>query len=238
MKIFRHIIHSSVSPQRRLFNLRTIMSLTAAIIANALSAYAVTAADAFVKMPRQDLDILTISMRQDMIDYMQADSVVHKRNVFLGESWIEKMTDNYIRVHLTDASDIQLKVLPLAKGDNQIVMSIYTVTADNGTSDSTLKFFNEEMTELPRQQFFSLPNPRDFYDFSKDEKSGKKIDKKEIYNLMPFYTIKYDITPDSDLLQGTLTMSDFLTLEQKAKVEKYLHPEMAWLWTGKKFKKQ
>lgn len=238
MKIFRHIAHPSVAPKRRFPHLRAILMPAAAVLAGALSAHALTAAEAFVKIPRQDLDILTISMRQDMIDYMQADSIVHKRNVFYGESWIEKMTDNYIRVHLTDASNIQLKVLPLAKGDKQVVMTIYTITADNGTSDSTLKFFNEEMTELPRQQFFSLPDPKDFYDFPKDKKSDKKIDKKEIYDIMPFYTIKYDITPDSDLLQGTLTMSDYLTLEQKVKVEKYLHPEMSWLWTGKKFKKQ
>ena len=192
-----------------------------------------TAGDAFIAMPRQYLDILTISMRQDMLDYMLADSIRRQQNVFLSESWIEKMTPDYMSVHLTDASSLQIKILPLIdkKWGENVVLTIYTVTADNGMADSTLKFWSEDMKELPLQKFFTLPDPKSFFSFPK----GEKVNKKEIYELIPFYTIRYSIGPGPAELQGELTNSDYLTLEQAAKVKPYLRPGKSWIWRDGKF---
>lgn len=214
-------------PTRRFFI--TVLTLLGILAGAAGGAFAFNAADAFIGIPRQDLDILTISMRQDMTDYMEADSVLKKTNVFLGESWIEQMDSTSMRVHLTDASNLQIQLLPLKKSRNPLVMTIYAVTADNGTSDSTIKFYDTEMKELPASNFFTLPDPKKFYVFPKHE----KVNKKEIYDIMPFYTIDYAIKGDT--LTGKLTMSDYLTLEQAEKVKRYLNPEIRWVWDGKRF---
>lgn len=197
------------------------------------------AAYAFLKMPRQYLDILTISMREEMVIYMEADSVLRDLNVYMGESWIEKMTQDYIKVHLSDASDIAIKVLPLtnAKNGKPLFMSLYTVTADNSTSDTTIKFFiedgNGELQEQPLERYFKLPEPGSFYDFPT---SMSREQKQEIFDLMPFYTVKYSIGPLTDTLTGRLTISEYLTIENKEKVEKYLNPVKTWFWDGRKFK--
>lgn len=189
------------------------------------------AASAFIDLPRQDLDLLTKSMRQDMVLYMEADSVLKKLNVYMGESWIDRMTEDYMRVHLSDASELQIKILEYAPKGKKIAMTIYTVTADSKTADSTVKFYDDEMKELSASKYFTLPDPKSFYIFPK----GEKVDKNAIFALMPFYTVEYNISEEGNTLSGRLTMSDYLTREDLAKVEKYLDVEKEWKWNGKRF---
>lgn len=212
-----------------------------------------SAADAFTAIPRQYLDILTISMRRDMVDYMMADSIRKQPNVFRDFSWIEEMNPTYMRVHLTDASSLQIKILPGKeinkngsakkdgkKGFEPLVMTIYTVEADGGVADSTIKFFTKEMQELPLEKYFELPDPKSFYEFPKGKVNGKKVDRQAIYDLIPFYTIKYNISrnPNSNELKGELTIIDYLTLEQAKEVKPYLRPNKTWQWQKEKFQLQ
>lgn len=112
-----------------------------------------SASEAFLRLPQSDLFILSEDTRRDMVDYMKADSVAKRFNVFRGKSWIEEMTPDYIRVHLTDVSSLQVRIL---RTDNRktplLAMSIYTVGADNGTSDSTIKFYDSAMKEIRSEE--------------------------------------------------------------------------------------
>lgn len=202
--------------------------------------------EAFMLIPNKDLDILVPRMREEMLIYMEADSIYKCRNVYTGLSWIEEMTPNYLRVHLTDVSSLQLRVLPtVSKGKqpSDLVMSIYTVSADSETADSTVKFYrltdfgNDSVTLDPiaAKKFLAVPNPEDFYDKEKAKAAGMKV--KEMMDEMPFHTIAYDITQGQPTeLTGHLTMDNYLTVEQRDRLTPYLRKTLHWLWDGKKFR--
>lgn len=193
-----------------------------------------TVSEAFMRLPHAELSILPPETRRDMLDYMEADSIAVRYNVYMGKSWIEKMTPDYMRVHLTDASSLELKMLPSSDKKNPfIAMSIYTIGADEADSDSTIKFFSSDMKPLNADKYFKLPDPKLFYNIPKD--SPIKLD--DILEEMPFYTIRYSVSEaDPAKLKGTLTISEHLTQEQRDRILPLISPELEWIWDGKKFK--
>ncbi|MDE6009817.1 MAG: DUF3256 family protein [Muribaculaceae bacterium] len=197
----------------------------------AIPAEPITVGKAFLLIPQQDLDLLTMSMRQDMLDYMeQRDSIYKKANVYMGLSWIEKMEPGYMRVRLSDVSDLQIKLLPLTKSTLPLVMTVYTIDDGNGTADSTVKFFDNAMQEIPTSKFISLPRPDDFYDIPKDS----PVSRKDIEEAMPFYTMAVTVNPQTGALTGRMTSANSLTREEEERLKPYLRKELRWSWNGSK----
>jgi hypothetical protein len=191
----------------------------------------ITAAQAFLRMPQQDLDLLSTSMRRDMLDYMeQRDSVYKKANVFMGLSWIEEMRPDYIKVHLSDVSNLVIKVLPDSKGGLPVVMSIYTIDDGNDTADSTVKFFSNSMQPLAAKKLMKMPDPTEFYNLPKDA----PLSKRDLEQMLPFYTIAFSVSPDSDVMTGQLTSANLLSTEQSEQIKPYLHSKLIWRWDGRK----
>ena len=215
------------------------------IESDSVSSYEIIA-KAFRLIPDRDLDILTKPVRQDMVIYMENDSIYKARNIYTGFSWIEKMTPDYMSVHLTDVSNLQIKRLSTKKAGNPLIMTIYTIAGDSDTADSTIKFYtladpasgDATLTELPLKKYFKLPDPKCFYDMKAGGKdsSKDKMTLKDILEEMPFHTVAYTISPDSDQLTGYLTMSNYLTLESRKLIDPYIRPELKWYWDGKSFK--
>lgn len=192
----------------------------------------VTAASAFLNYPQQQLDLLTKSMRLDMLDYMQQrDSVYKKANIYMGLSWIEEMRPDYIKVHLSDVSSLQIKVFDKGYRGAPLVMSVYTIDDGDGTADSTLSFFDAEMRQLPSRKFIKTPSPTDFYNIPKDA----PVSVKDMEEALPFYTIALTADADSGNLSGELTAANGLTLEERRRLAPYLHTRLQWLWDGRKF---
>lgn len=201
------------------------------------------AADAFLLIPDADLDLLPKTTRAQMAIYMANDSIYKARNIYTGLSWIEKMTSDYLKVHLTNVSSMEIKVLPAKKLKGKLIMTVYTIDGESSTSDSSIKFYllsnpstdDAYLTSLPMKKFFKLPNPKDFYD-TKAVKKGMSI--KELLDEMPFHTIAFSIAPDEDLLTGRLTIDNYLTLEQRKKIDPYIRSILTWEWDGEKFRLQ
>ncbi|MDE6271678.1 MAG: DUF3256 family protein [Muribaculaceae bacterium] len=202
-------------------------------------------AQAFALIPDADLDILTKEMRKEMTIYMENDSVYRIRNIYSGQSWIDEMNQDYIRIHLTNVSNLQIKSLPYDKKGINLIMTIYTISGDPETADSTIKFYNlvnpespdASLTELPIKNFFKLPNPKDFYDLKAGDlkSAGRKMSMDDIMEEMPFHTIEYSISPKGSDLTGRLTISNYLTMEARKRLEPYMRPELHWAWDGKHF---
>lgn len=195
-------------------------------------------ASAFQEIPDRDLDLLTKQMRWEMAVYMEADSIYKQRNIFSGLSWIEKMTDDYMSVHLTNVSNLTLKRLDAPKlKSGYVVMSIYTITGENDTADSTIKFYTPESPDttslltLPTKRFFRIPSPSDFFI---EDKNGR-MSRKALEALLPFHTVAYEISPSGDTLIGRPTIANYLTQELRAQIEPYLAKELKWEWDGKGF---
>lgn len=202
-------------------------------------------AKAFSLIPDADLDILTKDMRNEMTIYMENDSIYRIRNIYGGLSWIEEMNEDYLRVHLTDVSTLQIKALPYDKKGINLIMTIYTIAGEPETADSTIGFYNllnpdsaeAMLTALPANKFFRLPDPKDFYDIKAGNlKDGKrKLTMGEIMEEMPFHTVDYTISPKGTDLCGRLTISNYLTMEARKRLEPYIRPELHWIWDGKHF---
>lgn len=194
---------------------------------------------AFIHLSEQGLDIIRRTVRQDMVDYMEADSIAKLANIYGGRSWIEEMTNDYMRVHLTDASSLQLRILyTLNKKLPQIVMSIYTVGEDTDAQDSTIRFYDTDFTELPRKNYFSLPKTSDYFSLPAT-KGAETPSIKDLEQDIPFYLTTYTVSASYPAtLTGTLNLKEYLSEEQAGKYTPYLRPALKWIWTGKKFELQ
>ena len=196
-----------------------------------------TVSEAFIHISEQGLDIIKESVRRDMLDYMRADSIAKLPNIYQGQSWIEEMTPDYMRIHLTDASSLQLRVLETRnKKLPRIVMSIYTVGAEEDSKDSTIRFYDATYTALPEKDYFAIPKSEDFFITPSGSGDRDTPDKKELEQDIPFYLITYTVTPSSPaVLEGKLNLGEYLSEEVQKKYTPYIRPCLRWEWSGKKF---
>ncbi|MDE6295287.1 MAG: DUF3256 family protein, partial [Muribaculaceae bacterium] len=194
----------------------------------------VTVCDIFAKFPDKYLAIIPAPVRLDMLDYLKADSLVHVRNAYRGESWIEEYKPGYLRVHITNVSSLQIKKLHDRKrGD--IFMAVYTVASDNVAADSQILFFDAEANQLETGKYFKLPDPKHFW-LTPDNREGHH-EQKRLQQEVPFYAIEYTLSPDDDVLTGRISSISFLSEEMKREIMPKLVKEMRWRWNGRRFER-
>lgn len=182
-------------------------------------------------MPAETLDLLTLNMRLDMIDYYNVkDSVYSVPNTMEGLSHLVRpMTNDYIKVQITPVTTLTMRVLPLRK--KQIVVSAYTVGDSLQAADSDLRFYDAAMNELRRDKFIKLASTVDFFDFEGVDRKTRR----ELLGLVPFPTVEYTPHPDNTSLTARLTVGEFLGRETLDKIEPYLRRERVYEWNGHRY---
>ena len=186
---------------------------------------------AFLEMPAMVLDLIPKDTRGDMLIYFDNDSIWEAQNALDGRSKLMEVTPDYLKVNVTSVSQLQLKVLHGKKGD--VVMSIYTVgTEDGGTIDSDIRFFDTSMSELDGSKYLSIPQLKDFFEFPK----GSSTKMSDIEEMMPFYTLMADASPESEEITMTLTPDGFLSVEDMNLVRLFMKPTLKYSWDGNKMK--
>lgn len=190
----------------------------------------ITARRAFMELPSGELDLLSKNTRFDMLAYFDNDSIYKAPNNLRGTSYLEKVTDNYLLVRLSEASTLQLKVLKLKNG-NDILMSIYTTGGEGDAQDSDIKFYDAALKPLDSKKYLKAPELKTFF-----QTKGYKTKMKEIEEILPFYAIYYQASPDNSNLKATLTLGDILTVENQKLIEMFLLPTVTLAWDGKSFK--
>lgn len=190
-----------------------------------------TAREAFANLNIPALEILKRTTRLDMLDYWDADSIYKATNAMSGLSWIENCAPDYMKIHLTPVSTLELKMLPMKKG-SVITMAIYTVGNDVQAQDSQVTFSDENMQSLDTKKFFHQPKLEDFFDIPK----GSLTSMKEIKEMIPFPTVAYNAVSDSDELTARLTVGAFMNIDDYNIVKLFLKPEVRLKWNGKEFK--
>lgn len=190
----------------------------------------ITASEAFIKMPAQTLDLLSESMRKDMLDYMQVDSVYQVRNAMEGLSWLlPPVKKDFIRVHITPVTELTLRVLPCKK--SEVVVSVYTIGDSVTAGDSDIRFYNTAMQELKRDKYIKIADSKDFLKLKGMDSQLKK----ELLALLPFPTVRYDLSADGSELKAILTVGKYMGKEDMAKIEPYLNRERLYHWTGSRY---
>ncbi len=190
----------------------------------------VTASDAFVAMPAQTLDLLTRSMRLDMLEYWKIDSIADIANTMEGFSHLcRPVTDDWLKVQVTPVTTLTIRMLPTRKG--RIAATVYTIGDSLQAADSEIRFYDAEMNELKRDRFIKTPSSEDFFDF-------KGVDhklRKELLSLVPFPTVEYTLSPDGTDLKARLTVGKYMGREDLEKITPYLRRDRVYHWTGSKY---
>ncbi len=193
-----------------------------------------TARQAFEDVDVPALDLLTPTMRGDLLAYHDAGAAREVVNAMGGMSSLEQpLTDTYLNCIITPVSKATVKVLPCGKED--VAMLIYTIAGEGQAADSQLMFFDPEMKELRQEKYIKLASIDDFIDTPHD-REGAML-KKELLGLIPFPTVEYVASPDNDGLTARLTVADYMGAEDLHRLKPYLRQEVKYSWNGKKFER-
>lgn len=190
-----------------------------------------TIREVFSSLKDESLDLLPVSTRLDMLDYYDADSIFKARNAMSGMSELVKVTPDYLKVKITDASNLQIKLLPLRKGGT-LVMTIYTVGGDKRSADSEIKFFDSSLNPLSREKYLSGPDLKDFFSIDK----GSRTNMKEIRGMVPFPTIEFTAEPGETDMRGHLTVGEYISQDDYNILKLFLKPSITMVWKGDKYK--
>lgn len=188
--------------------------------------YAVTAKDAFVSAPRTVLPLLDKNTRLDMLDYYQAGLKNSTKNALEGASRITELDPERIVLQMTDASTVEIDLLP-ANGKN-----IYAVisTVRTPAPNSTIAFYDEGWQLLDGKKIFTAP---DITNFLTD-----KSHEADVTMLVPFLMAGYTYSPADKTLTVTNNSESFLGKDMFSQISAWMLPRLVYRWDGKQFKKQ
>lgn len=189
-----------------------------------------TARKAFEAIHCSALEILPTSIRLDMLDYWDVDSVYKASNAMNGLSWLEAVNPTYLKVRISSASTLEFKILKTKKED--ILMTVYTVGDDTQAMDSQVSFYDRELKELEAKKYFELPKVNDFFEIPK----GSATKMKEIEEMIPFPTIYVTAFPDNNNLEARLTVEQYINQDDWNIAKLFVKPFITLEWKKDKYK--
>lgn len=190
-----------------------------------------SASKVFAELPYEVLDLLRPSTRLDMLDYYNhADSLIVVQDALGGQSRLEEVAPDYLKVSVTPISTLEIKILPYKKG--QIIMTLYTVGAESGAKDTVVKFFDSALNPLVADKYLKVPDIKDFFNVKDSE-----IKESDLKDKIPFETIVYTTGPGDAPLIATLTTLTTLSKEDQELMAHSFTPSLSASWNSKyKFK--
>ena len=151
-------------------------------------------------------------------------------NALGGLSWLENLNDTYLKVRVSQVSSLEIKILPVKKGE--IIMTVYTVGDAPDASDSEIKFYDTELNPLQATKYFSSPQLKDFFSIPK----GSDTNMKEIEGMIPFPTIEYNASPDNNDLTAKLTVEQYINQDDWNILKIFLKDKVVMEWKKDKYR--
>ena len=111
-------------------------------------------------------------------------------------------------------------------------MTVYTVGADPQAADSQINFYDEALKPLEVKKYFVAPELKDFFDIPK----GSVTTMKEIREMIPFPTVKYNASPSNDSLTARLTVEEYINEDDWNIIKLFLKPEINLEWKKEQYK--
>ena len=140
------------------------------------------------------------------------------------------MSPNYMKVKISKVSSLEIKILPVKKGE--IILTVYTVGDSPQAKDSELKFFDEDLNELAADKYFVMPQVKDFFEIPK----GSQTSMKELEQMIPFPTIEYTANAESNNLKAILTVEEYMDIDDWNIAKMFVKPYITLDWTKDKFR--
>lgn len=213
---------------KAVLSMALLLSATLSAVAKTVEAGdSLTAPRVLAAIPLEVLDMLRVSARLDMIDYYEQLDSLHTVNDALGgNSRLERVAPDYLKLSVTPVSTLEIKVLPYKKRD--IVMTLYTTGGEGIAKDTEVAFFDADLRPLPVDKFLKRPDIADFFNLKESD-----ISEKELKDILPFMAVEYSIGSEETPLRASLTTQEMLSEETKEILTPILKPSLTAEWKDK-----
>jgi len=170
------------------------------------------------KIPQKYLEVADAQELQNAVQYG-----VEPSNKFGGKSHIDTVTDNYIKVRITQSSTLQLKRLK-GKKETELYVAVYTVYGP--APDSSIAFFDKDLNELPAKKYLKMPHTKDFFSIPK----GSITHMDELLQMLPFECVEATLSPADDNLVLNLMAEDYVSHDDWNIMRLFLTPNLTYTW--------
>lgn len=213
---------------KAVLSMALLLSATLSAVAKTVDAGdSLTAPRVLADIPLEVLDMLRVSARLDMIDYYEQLDSLHTVNDALGgNSRLERVAPDYLKLSVTPVSTLEIKILPYKKRD--IVMTLYTTGGEGIAKDTEVAFFDADLRPLPVDKFLKRPAIADFFNLKESD-----ISEKELKDILPFMAVEYSIGSEETPLRASLTTQEVLSEETKEILTPILKPSLTAEWKDK-----
>lgn len=213
---------------KAVLSMALLLSATLSAVAKTVDAGdSLTAPRVLADIPLEVLDMLRVSARLDMIDYYEQLDSLHTVNDALGgNSRLEMVAPDYLKLSVTPVSTLEIKILPYKKRD--IVMTLYTTGGEGVAKDTEVAFFDADLRPLPVDKFLKRPAIADFFNLKESD-----ISEKELMDILPFMAVEYSIGSEETPLRASLTTQEVLSEETKEILTPILKPSLTAEWKDK-----
>lgn len=115
-----------------------------------ISAQELTMRNVFKQMPDSLMPYLSHNSRLDMIDFIDSGMKAEVSNAFDKHSWLDSITSNYMKLHLSAASSIEMKLLPAATVTTDTCKQILCVVVTYGEQpiESIVRFYTAKWNSV------------------------------------------------------------------------------------------
>lgn len=115
--------------------------------------------DLFKELPDTLAPALTQNNRLDCIDFLAAAMKAEVRNSLGGKSELETLTDQYARLRVSDALEIEMRLLDVEEPVDSCGKIVCLVqTFGTGMRESTIDFYSLAWRHLPTADYICLPS--------------------------------------------------------------------------------
>lgn len=196
-------------------------------------ATAVTARQMFLSDTVADIfDLIEHSQRLDLLDYYDNGQEVAASNALRGYSAIDTVADNFMKVQLTEYSDVALWVTDVtAKKPKVVVVKTYELPMP----DSDLAVYEADWSLTKNQEkIFARPAVADFL-IADNKAERSELEQLEV-DEMPFLT--YTLNPEDGALTISLNAGEWMSREALTKWKTKLRHTLRYRWSGKRYELQ
>lgn len=181
-------------------------------------------------IPEEQLLQIDANRRKDMIDMKKAGQPASFANRLGGTSEMTDLTENYLKIRISDNSSFEMKLLPLQDGEN--VLAVVKTTCAPAC-DSEISFFTPTWERLPLKRFLQLPNRMDFAAEGVDLSDGVI---RETFGAVDMDLIKLSLSPVTNELSATYEVAAYLPDEYYKSLVPFLRTQpLHYLWQDGKY---
>lgn len=208
--------------------LKAIMIAVLAMVAFAAS-QARTVGDIFVASTDDALNVIPQNNRAEMLAYLrEAGRVVPTETAYGEEATLLRATDNYLKVRMSCAS--QIEMLMLTHKRDTVVLVVQTV--ETPVLDSRIMAIDTEGAPLPLERVFKVPQMKDFVRVTK----GTKKKREDVLKSVRFPLISYTINDSAMTLTARQNLKEFMSTDDYAEIAPYLADSITYRATGTRLK--